>query len=138
MGGPGAPLPPWFLRLCCENMPLLHYYYKVYNCSSPFWRLYSSYSPLSLLSQSLLPPFPPYLPFLLPPSLASLPLISSLISILPRLLRLAVIFSSPKVKLHIQHRAEFMQHCPGHFDVIITGSSDLIDEDIEALQVIAT
>ena len=52
------------------------------------------------------------------------------------LLRLAAIFYSPKVKVHIQHGAEFMQHCAGHFDVIITDSSDLIDEEIEALQVI--
>ena len=45
----------------------------------------------------------------------------------------AVGFSSPKVKVHIQDGAEFMQQCAGQFDVIITDSSDPIGEDIEAL-----
>ena len=83
-GEPGPPCPPgsytYAVRICHYCTTIARY--TNYACSiSPFWRLYSSYSsPLSLLSQSLLPPFPPYLPFLLPPSLASLPLISSLIS----------------------------------------------------------
>ena len=47
--------------------------------------------------------------------------------------KLAVGFSSPKVKVHIQDGAEFMQQCAGQFDVIITDSSDPIGEDIEAL-----
>ena len=41
----------------------------------------------------------------------------------------AVGFSSPKVKVHIQDGAEFMQQCAGQFDVIITDSSDPIGED---------
>ena len=41
----------------------------------------------------------------------------------------AVGFSSPKVKVHIQDGAEFMQQCVGQFDVIITDSSDPIGED---------
>ena len=45
----------------------------------------------------------------------------------------AVGFSSPKIKVHIQDGAEFMQQCAGQFDVIITDSSDPIGEDIEAL-----
>ena len=45
----------------------------------------------------------------------------------------AVGFSSPKVKVHIQDGAEFMQQCAEQFDVIITDSSDPIGEDIEAL-----
>ena len=45
----------------------------------------------------------------------------------------AVGFSSPKVKVHIQDGAEFMQQCTGQFDVIITDSSDPIGKDIAAL-----
>ena len=45
----------------------------------------------------------------------------------------AVGFSSPKVKVHIQDGAEFMQQCTGQFDVIITDSSDPIGEDNETL-----
>ena len=41
----------------------------------------------------------------------------------------AVGFSSPKVRVHIQDGAEFMQQCAGQFDVIITDSSDPIGED---------
>ena len=41
----------------------------------------------------------------------------------------AVGFSSPKVKVHIQDGAEFMQQCAGQFDVIITDCSDPIGED---------
>ena len=41
----------------------------------------------------------------------------------------AVGFSSPKVKVHIQDGAEFMQQCAVQFDVIITDSSDPIGED---------
>ena len=47
--------------------------------------------------------------------------------------KLAVGFSSPKVKVHIQDGTEFMQQCAGQFDVIITDSSDPIGEDIAAL-----
>ena len=36
----------------------------------------------------------------------------------------AVGFSSPKVKVHIQDGAEFMQQCTGQFDVIISDISD--------------
>ena len=36
----------------------------------------------------------------------------------------AVGFDSPKVKVHIQDGAEFMQQCAGQFDVIISDISD--------------
>ena len=41
----------------------------------------------------------------------------------------AVGFSSPKVKVHIQDGAEFMQQCAGQFDVIISDVSDPAGED---------
>ena len=41
----------------------------------------------------------------------------------------AVGFSSPKVKVHIQDGAEFMQQCVGQFDVIISDVSDPAGED---------
>ena len=45
----------------------------------------------------------------------------------------AIDFSSPKVEVHIQDGAEFMQQCTGQFDVTITDSSDPIGEESGAL-----
>ena len=46
--------------------------------------------------------------------------------------KLAVGFSSPKVKVHFQDGAEFIQQCAGQFDVVTTLFWS-IGEDIEAL-----